>query len=1143
MTDERGDPVFFDPKGRRRTVFQVASWSAALVVTAIAACFLFSIVATPMLPELRVALGTDKLRPATIFSSPLSSQFSVDLSHRRRSSAAESRAVQRYAFFNHWDENSFASLREHAQKLDVLVPEWLHLAGPGGEIRNDDVRREGPVRLWLKKTARHLKVLPLVNNFDAATGRWDGESVGALLSSSEARATLGRNLLAYVQEGGFAGVVVDFKAIPDGATERYVDFIGELQSLFAASGLEVDAVLPAYETRIATEQLAEVADKVILLTYDEHWEGGPAGPLASQGWFEAQLDDHFRAVDGDKLVVAFGSYAVDWRENGSGRRLPASAAWDIAAASGARIRFDGQRLNGTFAYEDEKGQRHTVWMLDGVSAFNQIAAALAMTPAGIALWRLGTEDPTVWQIFDRDSVPNQDTVSRLEHVEPSREVVYKGEGEVLKATDRVSSGRRTVEYDRQHNLITDQTMVELPRSMTISRWGHSSEKLIALTFDDGPSRQFTPEILRILRQKQAKATFFVVGANAALEPGILRAVYADGHDIGNHTFTHPNLTEIPAAQLDLELNATQRVLESKLGVRTVLFRPPFVKDVEPETRDQARTLVASAAMGYITIGLRIDPFDWERPGTQEIVKRTLDYAMGQRGNVVLLHDGGGDRSQTVEALPQLIDELRARGFRLVTISELLGLSRDEVMPRLPEDGRYVSWVNGIGFTLARQFSIGLAAVFTIGIVAGVLRLLVVAVAAWVQSRRELQRADRAWRPRSLAVIVPAFNEEKVICDCISSLLLSRGVDFDIVVVDDGSTDGTSRAVREAFGDHSRVHLYRKPNGGKASALNWAVARSDAEVFVAVDADTRLDPDAIARLVRHFSDASVGAVAGAVHVGNASGLLTRFQALEYITSQNLDRRALELANGIIVVPGAIGAWRRAAVVDVGGYGTDTLAEDADLTLRLERSGWNVIYEPRAFAQTEAPETVEQFLKQRFRWMFGTLQVAFKHLRNIHRTKAVGVKYFALPNILLFQFLFALVAPVIDLVLVLSITADLWDYYTRFSLELSARTWNILAYWLAFQTLELAVGVLAFRLDRAGNRWSLLPLMVLQRFCYRQLIYWVAMKAAAAAIRGRMTGWGKLQRRGWGRGGAGNAGAQTAEAIADTIEGRPPSKALT
>jgi cellulose synthase/poly-beta-1,6-N-acetylglucosamine synthase-like glycosyltransferase len=253
------------------------------------------------------------------------------------------------------------------------------------------------------------------------------------------------------------------------------------------------------------------------------------------------------------------------------------------------------------------------------------------------------------------------------------------------------------------------------------------------------------------------------------------------------------------------------------------------------------------------------------------------------------------------------------------------------------------------------------------------------------------------------------------------------------------------------------------------------------------------------------------VAGAVYVGNANRLLTRFQALEYVISQNLDRRALELVNGITVVPGAIGAWRRDAVVAVEGYDTDTLAEDADLTVKLERAGWKVVHEPRAFAITEAPETVAQFVKQRFRWMFGTLQVAFKNLRNLSQLP-LGLKYVTLPNVLVFQFLFALIAPVIDLALVLSIAADLRDYYTRFSLELSDRTWSILTYWLVLQTVEVVVGVIGMHLDRRRAPWGLLPLIILQRFCYRQLTYWVAMKATAAAIRGGMIGWGKLQRRG-------------------------------
>ncbi len=1114
MTEGNKAPVFFDPRGRRRKVFSALCWVGGIALAFLLTIFVTSVMETPDLPPLQATYSVSKLRPAAMLSVPISKLTALNLGHDRSVSAAQSMA-DRYAFFNHWDESSFASLRENAGKLDVLVPEWLHLSGHAGDIKQDDRIREGHVRLWLKKTARHLKVLPLINNYDAVTKRWDAANVAQLLASAEARAKLSQNLLAYVRDGGFAGITVDFKSLPDASAPLYLEFVGELRALFAAAELEVNTVLPAYERRIDIVDLAEVSDKVILLAYDDHWEGEDAGPLAAQGWFEAELDEAFGQVAGEKLVVAFGSYAIDWTESGTSRRMPVSAAWDTVAEAGAQIQFDEPALNTTFSYQDGSNRRHTVWILDGVSAFNQIGAALAMGPAGVALWRLGTEDPTVWHTFARGQVPNAGSAKALEVVEPSGEVVYKGDGEVLKAADRVTTGKRTFEYNAEHNLITDQEMPQLPRSLTITRWGHSSEKLIALTFDDGPSRTFTPEILKVLKEKDAKATFFVLGANAALEPDILRDVYNGGHDIGNHTFTHPNLAEIPAAQLDLELNATQRVLESKIGVRTVLFRPPFVKDIEPETRDQARTLLASAAMGYITIGLKIDPLDWAQPGADEIVKRTIDYAMTGRGNVVLLHDAGGDRSQTVEALPRLIDELRARGFRLVTVSELLGLSRNEIMPPLAEDGRYVSLINDVGFSLARHFNMALALVFVIGIAVGVARLLLVAAAAWIQSRKELARATVAWTPRSIAVVVPAYNEEKVIVDSVSSLLESNDVTFEILVVDDGSTDRTVEIVRQAFAADPRVKLLVKPNGGKASALNLALASTDAEIIVAIDADTRLDPDAISLLVRHFGDPSVGAVAGAIHVANPGGLLTRFQSLEYVTSQNLDRRALELANGIIVVPGAIGAWRRSAVLAVGGYDTDTLAEDADLTLKLECADWKVLSEPRAFAMTEAPDTINQFLKQRFRWMFGTLQVAFKHVMNIRNVKAAGVKYFALPNILICQFLFALISPVIDLALVLRLTGDLWDFATRGTFNLSGGSSSILVYWLAFQALELAVAIMAFRLDRRGADWSLLPLIVVQRFCYRQLIYVVAVRAMMAAIRGSMMGWGKLQRRGFAK----------------------------
>src|SRR6476661_2611351 len=192
-----------------------------------------------------------------------------------------------------------------------------------------------------------------------------------------------------------------------------------------------------------------------------------------------------------------------------------------------------------------------------------------------------------------------------------------------------------------------------------------------------------------------------------------------------------------------------------------------------------------------------------------------------------------------------------------------------------------------------------------------------------------------------------------------------------------------------------------------------LASSHGEVVVALDADTHFEPDTIARLTRWFGDESIGAVAGNAKVGNRINLLTRWQALEYITAQNLERRALAALDTILVVPGAVGAWRRSALVKLGGFPTDTLAEDQDLTIALLRAGYRVLYDSQAIAWTEAPDTVSGLIKQRFRWAFGTLQCLWKHRKVTLKPRYGSLGLIAVPQTWLFQFLFSVVAPFVDL----------------------------------------------------------------------------------------------------------------------------------
>ncbi|HRN87150.1 glycosyltransferase [Hyphomicrobium sp.] len=1076
----------------------------------------FSLVRTPSLPAFERVFEKTPISAGLL---PITWQDVTDklnFGHARIPSNEHAKGVKRYAFYNNWDENAFLSLRSNIQHLDGILPEWLHVDGTQGAIRLDDARKQSTARLWLQKNTKEFEIIPVLNNYNVRTGLWEGETVTQLLASDTAVETLIANIVSEIELRRYQGIAIDFKRIADESVDQFLAFVKKLKKRLESIDKSLFVTLPAYERRFDVWTLADSADRLILLAYDQHWEQSAAGPLSAQGWFEAQLEHAFKRVDGSKFIVALGSYAMDWSHSSTptARRISVSDAWEILGDSGAQFWFEGQSLNGMFSYVSPGNVSHSVWMLDGVTMHNQVASALAMEPSALALWRLGTEEPTVWASFGKGKVPTAASASEIRKLPPNEAISYRGDGEVLTVIDRNSPGFRSIDYKAQHNLITSQRIQELPKSLTITRWGHNRDKLLALTFDDGPSSNYTPRILKILRDKGVKATFFVVGANAALESSILRDIYNDGHDIGNHTFTHPNLSSIGTTQLDLELNATQRVLEAKLGIGTRLFRPPFNKDAEPSTRDEARTLISAAALGYISIGLQIDPLDWERPGTQKIVERTIEYAETQSGNIILLHDAGGDREQTVEALPEIIDRLSEKGYRFVALHELLGMSRDEVMPSLNDATPYVPGINSVGLSAASTLNWTFSVLFYAAIVLGVMRLMVIVVAACIQSKTAQRRKCLDWQPASIAIIVPAYNEAEVITDCIASLLKCEGNVSEIIVVDDGSTDNTYDVALDAYGQHPRVKVYRKSNGGKATALNFGIEIARSDIIIAIDADTRLDSRAVSLLSRHFVDPKLGAVAGAVEVGNAKKLITRFQAIEYVVSQNLDRRALEVANGIIVVPGAIGAWRRDAVRQVGGYEEDTLAEDADLTLKLQRAGWHILYEPAAFARTEAPQTLGLFLRQRFRWMFGMLQVAFKHIGALRERGAYGVKYFVLPNILLFQFLFALVSPIVDLLLLLSIGADVYHYLQNGVAAASPRTLAILSYWAIWHILEFAVAAVAYKLDGRPIPIALFPMLALQRFCYRQLIYYVAIKSVAAAIRGRLVGWDKLPRQGLG-----------------------------
>ncbi|MBV9109976.1 MAG: glycosyltransferase, partial [Gemmatimonadetes bacterium] len=859
---------------------------------------------------------------------------------------------------------------------------------------------------------------------------------------------------------------------------------------------------------------------------------GDPGPIASAAWAQPLLEGFLARIPRDKLVVGIGSYAYDWSDDGK----PATALsyqGALLLAGAARpgtgeetVDFDADALNPTFDYDDQAGHGHEVWMLDAATAYNQWSMARGLGVRGAALWALGQEDPDVWTFLDRNHLAAAPQVKPLETVRFPYEIEFTGQGEILSVQSLPRAGSRTIAVDPQNGLVTDERYLSLPSSFVVRRSGFH-QGWVALTFDDGPDAEFTGEALDTLKALSAPASFFLVGENAERYPGLVRRMWAEGHDIGNHSFTHPNMGEVSPRRAELELNTMQRGLQAIIGRSTILFRPPYNADAEPQTAEQLDPIIAASKLGYVTVGELVDPQDWNlrMPGPNgTLVPRTADdiaqsvigQVRGGRSNVVLLHTAGGDRSATIAALPIIIRTLRGEGYRFVTVSQLMGLPRTAVMPSVPStDGTLLGLDRvtfGTWFTMANL--LGFA--FVLAIVLGVARGIALTAVAVTARIREKRRGEPAEYAPPVSVLIAAFNEEKVIARTVGSVLASRYDDFEVIVVDDGSTDDTAGEVSRAFGDDPRVQLIRQPNGGKSSALNRAMQGARGDVCIAFDADTQVEPDVLRLLARHFADPEVGAVAGNVKVGNRVNLLTKWQSIEYVTSQNLDRRAYAMLNAVTVVPGAAGAWRRAALEELGGYRNDTLAEDMDLTFRLRRSGWKIENEPAAIAWTEAPERMRGLFRQRFRWSFGTLQVLWKHRRGLGKNGWFGRA--VMPSLWIFQVLLPILAPLVDLQMLYALWQFASAWITRGvynadwrPLEQSSQTLAVLGFFYAlFFAVELLLSFVAFRFDR--EKVKSLWWLFWQRFLYRQLMYAVLWRALTGAVRGVTHGWNKVERRG-------------------------------
>ncbi len=1094
-------PIFFDGSGRRRRLTGRLTIVLLLIILIGAGIFAATIVDVPTAAPM--AFGRER-------EQPLPFQTHVAMLRRRlpliRRASRGPRVTPgadplRIGFYVPWDPDSAASLRAHYDALDWVIAGDGALAGQAGRIAVSD---DAPLRALEHGRLHQPAYLLMVQNIQA--GQWDGAGVAALLENHRSSDLLTRQTIATVRARGWQGAVFDLENLPDVALPAYQQWLARAHGQFAAAGLTLALTVPAGEPAWDLRGFGAAVDHVILMDYDQHWQGGEAGPIAAQDWFVRQLALAKAAMPPAKLIVALGSYGYDWHD-GHADALTIEEAWLAAHDGHVMPAYDPASGNSGFAYEDD-GAKHVVWMMDAATSWNQLAQLGGV--GGIALWRLGSEDPGYWEALDAARSHRQ---PRIAAIPRARSTDVEGNGELLRISAEPEGGARQLSFAADGTLANER-YTALPTPYVVQRTGAADRHAIALTFDDGPDADFTPPILSVLERMHTPATFFVIGENALPHPDILRRMIRDGDEIGNHSYTHPNLAETSPLGTRLELNATQRLIEAYTGRSTRLFRAPYFGDAEPTTADELGPAVLAQQRGYTIVGLHVDPGDWRTPGVNAIVASTMAQVRGatdeRSSNIILLHDGGGLRGQTVAALPLIITQLKAAGYHFVTASQLAGLSREAAMPTVKGTDLLAVCADVGFFVLLAVLGYAIRWLFFFAIALGIARALLLTALALLERSTGMRAPVDAPQP-PVTVIIPAYNEERVIVGSIQRVLESDYPALTLIVADDGSADATSALVAAQYGHDARVRLLTLVNGGKASALNRALREAQGAIIIALDADTHFQKDTISKLVRWFADPRMGAVAGNARVGNRINLVTRWQALEYVTAQNVERRALAALSAITVVPGAVGAWRREALDAVGGYPEDTLAEDQDLTIAIQRRGWRVAYDVEAVALTEAPETLRALGKQRYRWSFGTLQCLWKHRGVISSGHPRGLAWFGMPQAWLFQILFAALSPIIDLALILSIIGTIQRVQQHGWAQTQSDVLRMAAYWFVFVAVDLIAAWIAYRMEPTRQRFPGL-LLVMQRFVYRQLMYGVVLRSIGAALRGGAVGWGKLDRTG-------------------------------
>jgi peptidoglycan-N-acetylglucosamine deacetylase len=1056
------------------------------------------------------------------------------------------------AFFTTNTEKSLLSLKENSKNIKNLVLPWIEIKKSESKITVSHVQHPyfNLVNETIEKNNPEINKLLLLSDIAYAKpvyeDRYNGGTFQELIAKPELQDHFVTSLLETLKVGNYKGLVVEIQEESIGKRyEQYQQFLKKIFTALTEKKLSLEIKANVFDDIKLLEIDKQFASELILEMYQKAiFNKNPAASIDPNSFQSKttiqplqsnyeQLGKVTTALPELTYSVALPTQSVDVflsnKTPGWHGQLTFDEVGQIIEKYKPDVKYDFASGFSTFEYTDNTNQDHRIIVNDATTVYNSIYNfnTLNQQPVSVNLENIGYEEPTIWLMIQAQNITTSQDIL-LNKLQFNIEVKAIGSGVINRLNKNPEFGTRQIVFEGDK--ILDTKITKLPSKALVSKTGFK-KGYIALTFDDGPDPKYTPQILDVLKTNNVKASFFALGSNVIDYPELAQRISKEGHMLGNHTYNHTKLKNANEDQFHNEIESTQKAIAEIVSFMPKYFRTPYNDFGGYETNADLKPLRILDKLNLKVSESDLDSHDYDTQDLNQIIDFVKKGFDENKSSQVLFHDSGGfTRQSTVQALPEIIKFFKDKDYKFVTVEQLDKLSQNETVDALKTSNPTISGFSRLWFfQLIGKSDLLFRLLLFVATSLGVIRLLVLLIGLLkhFKGKSFANFSDKHFEfPPPVSVLIPCYNEEKVICSTIDSILNSDYNNLEVIVIDDCSTDNSLKLVQQKYRKNKRVKILTKPNGGKAEALNFGMKHSKYDFIVSMDADTLFAPDTVSRLIQHFADPKVGGVAGFVEVGNdyfyqkSQGQninfnwLTTCQRLEYIFGQNFDKQAYDGLGCVIVVPGAIGAWRKQVVLDVGGYKTDTLAEDTDLTVRILRSGWNVEYCKDAFCVTEAPETLQQFWKQRIRWQFGTLQVIFKNLDIIFNPKHKAVSMFAIPY-LFFNFFSMLVSPIANLpffILLIKLYIGAKVGVLAFNLNDQVSMHWMFIFIFGYLGIEYVSTIFAIWQYKLKGKWVLLAFVPIQILVFRLLILVITVTSILKAFQGKAVGWGHLQRTG-------------------------------